>query len=119
MKWLLRGPIAPKSVDVNDGECAVPLFRYHDAQRVALIVYEIVRVKKHLPRAPPSLAIKSSEWNYPAHRVMRRRIRRPRPNGIGMEERHESLGVASVPCHCLGIDQRPNLLFRRDHCSIT
>ena len=49
MEQLVRRPIAPQCVDVNDSECAIALLGYCDAQRLALVVNEIVRVKKRLP----------------------------------------------------------------------
>ena len=49
LQWLFRGPITPECVNVNDGECAVALLGYQDAQRLALVMNEIVRVKERLP----------------------------------------------------------------------
>lgn len=49
MERLFRGPIAPQCVNVNYGECAIALLGYCDAQRLALVVNEIVRLKERLP----------------------------------------------------------------------
>jgi hypothetical protein len=49
MEQLVGGPIAPQCVNVNDGECAVALIGYCDAQCLALVVNQIVRLKKSLP----------------------------------------------------------------------
>ena len=49
------------------------------------------------------------------HRIVCRSVWWPRPNRVGMEERHESVSVASVPRSGLRIDECSNLLLSRDH----
>jgi hypothetical protein len=49
MERLFRGPIAPQCVNVNYCECAIALIGHRDAQRLALVVDEIVRLKERLP----------------------------------------------------------------------
>jgi hypothetical protein len=49
MERLFRDPIAPQCVNVNYRECAVALFGYCDAQRLALVVNEIVPLEERLP----------------------------------------------------------------------
>jgi hypothetical protein len=49
MERLFRDPIAPQCVNVNYGECAVALLGYCDAQRLALVVNEIVPLEERLP----------------------------------------------------------------------
>lgn len=49
MEQLFRGPIAPQCVNVNDGESAIVLLGDHDAQCLAFVVNEIMRLKKRFP----------------------------------------------------------------------
>jgi hypothetical protein len=49
MERLFRDPIAPQCVNVNYGECAIALLGNCNAQRLALVVNEIVRLKERLP----------------------------------------------------------------------
>jgi hypothetical protein len=57
MEQLVCGTIAPKCVNVNDGECAIALLGDCDSQRLAFVVDEIVRLKERRKRYCGSQAI--------------------------------------------------------------
>src|SRR5581483_4158167 len=91
---------------------ALAVRRDRDADRLATVVDEFVRVEELLPDAPPALAFEAAHPPDPAGGVVRVRRRRPRPDRVRVEETDQAFGVLLVPRAGLGVHNRLDRLVR-------
>jgi len=109
------GVVAPQGIDVDHGEGSVPLVRDLDANGPTLVADQIVGVEELLPACTPAVPVVATEVEDPARRVVCVGIGRPRPHHVGMEDRHQRLGVLRVPRGRLKIDHRLDLTVNIAH----